>query len=80
MKCMSAMSWFPAPTSSPCLCKPKLADVLAVFRDAGHSRLPVHGDTLDDPRGMVHIRDFVGYFAAAAKPPDRPQSATGAIG
>jgi CBS domain containing-hemolysin-like protein len=33
-----------------------LADVLAVFRDAGHSRLPVHGDTLDDPRGMVHIR------------------------
>ena len=55
----------------------KLADVLAVFRDAGHSRLPVHGDTLDDPRGMVHIRDFVGYLAAAAKPPDRPQSATG---
>src|SRR5208337_659506 len=55
----------------------KLADVLAVFRDAGHSRLPVQGDTLDDPRGMVHIRDFVGYLAAAAKPPDRPQSATG---
>ena len=41
-----------------------LADVLAVFRDAGHSRLPVHGDTLDDPRGMVHIRDFVGYLTA----------------
>lgn len=55
----------------------KLADVLAVFRDAGHSRLPVQGDTLDDPRGMVHIRDFVGYLAAAAKPPDRPHSATG---
>jgi CBS domain containing-hemolysin-like protein len=46
-----------------------LADVLAVFRDAGHSRLPVHGDTLDDPRGMVHIRDFVGYLTVNAKPP-----------
>ncbi|WP_084144060.1 hemolysin family protein [Methylocapsa acidiphila] len=43
-----------------------LLDVLATFRSAGHSRLPVHGDTLDDPRGMVHIRDFVAYFAETA--------------
>jgi CBS domain containing-hemolysin-like protein len=40
-----------------------LRDVLGVFRTAGHSRLPVHAETLDDPRGMVHIRDFVDYFA-----------------
>jgi CBS domain containing-hemolysin-like protein len=46
----------------------KLADVLEVFRTAGHSRLPVHGETLDDPRGMVHIRDFVAYLAAPAAP------------
>ena len=44
-----------------------LADVLATFRTAGHSRLPVHGETLDDPRGMVHIRDFVDYIAAATE-------------
>jgi len=43
-----------------------LAEVLSVFRTAGHSRLPVHGDTLDDPLGMVHIRDFVAYLAARA--------------
>jgi CBS domain containing-hemolysin-like protein len=43
-----------------------LAEALSVFRTAGHSRLPVHGDTLDDPRGMVHIRDFVAYLAARA--------------
>ncbi|MCI0468282.1 MAG: hemolysin family protein [Beijerinckiaceae bacterium] len=43
-----------------------LAGVLDVFREAGHSRLPVHGETLDDPRGMVHIRDFVAYLAAAS--------------
>jgi CBS domain containing-hemolysin-like protein len=44
-----------------------LAEVLATFRTAGHSRLPVHGETLDDPRGMVHIRDFVDFVAASAE-------------
>jgi CBS domain containing-hemolysin-like protein len=42
-----------------------LTEVLDVFRTAGHSRLPVHGENLDDPRGMVHIRDFVDFVAAA---------------
>ncbi len=42
-----------------------LGDILTVFRTAGHSRLPVHGENLDDPRGMVHIRDFVDYIATA---------------
>ena len=44
-----------------------LGEVLAVFRTAGHSRLPVYGETLDDPRGMVHIRDFVDHIASAAE-------------
>lgn len=44
-----------------------LADVLTVFRTAGHSRLPVHAGSLDDPRGMVHIRDFVNHIAALAE-------------
>lgn len=44
-----------------------LAEVLRVFRSAGHSRVPVYVDTLDDPRGMVHIRDFVNYLAACAE-------------
>jgi CBS domain containing-hemolysin-like protein len=55
----------------------KLADVLEVFRTAGHSRLPVHGETLDDPRGMVHIRDFIAYLAAAVTPPHGTASAAG---
>ncbi len=41
-----------------------LRDVLDLFRNAGHSRLPVYEDTLDDPRGMIHIRDFVIFLAA----------------
>jgi CBS domain containing-hemolysin-like protein len=40
-----------------------LREALLVFRDAGHSRLPVYAETLDDPRGMVHIRDFVNHIA-----------------
>lgn len=44
-----------------------LAEVLGLFRTAGHSRLPVLGEGLDDPRGMVHIRDFVDHLARLAE-------------
>jgi CBS domain containing-hemolysin-like protein len=66
-----------------------LNEVLARFRTAGHSRLPVYGDTLDDPRGMVHIRDFVDYLAAgpqfglfdaSAKSPDAAPTADAGLG
>jgi CBS domain containing-hemolysin-like protein len=40
-----------------------LSEVLTLFRTAGHSRLPVHAENLDDPRGMVHIRDFLDFIA-----------------
>ena len=48
-----------------------LGDLLKLFRTAGHSRLPVYGETLDDPRGMVHIRDLVDFIAAKAEPSSR---------
>jgi CBS domain containing-hemolysin-like protein len=38
-------------------------DALHIFREAAHSRLPVYADTLDDPRGMLHIRDFINLLA-----------------
>ena len=41
-----------------------LSEVLDCFRTAGHSRLPVYDETLDDPRGMIHIRDFVIFLAS----------------
>jgi len=43
-----------------------LGDLLNLFRTAGHSRLPVYGETLDDPKGMVHIRDFLDFIAMRA--------------
>jgi len=57
-----------------------LADVLTVFRTAGHSRLPVHAGSLDDPRGMVHIRDFVNHIAALAETAPQPRRRRAATG
>jgi CBS domain containing-hemolysin-like protein len=44
-----------------------LGDLLTLFEESGRSRMPVYHETLDDPRGMVHIRDIVAYITRAAK-------------
>jgi CBS domain containing-hemolysin-like protein len=41
-----------------------LGEVLAHFRLAGHSRLPIYGESLDEPLGMVHIRDLLDFIAS----------------
>jgi CBS domain containing-hemolysin-like protein len=43
-----------------------LGELVKIFANAGHSRLVVYNDTLDDPAGMVHIRDLVAFMAARA--------------
>ncbi|MBD0414917.1 hemolysin family protein [Oryzicola mucosus] len=44
-----------------------LSDLLAMFQDSGHSRMPVYAGSLDDPRGMVHIRDVLVHITSAAR-------------
>jgi CBS domain containing-hemolysin-like protein len=44
----------------------KLGDLVRTFESAGHSRLVVYDDTLDDPVGMVHIRDLIAFMTARA--------------
>lgn len=44
-----------------------LHDLSQAFKEAGHSRLPVFKDTLDDPLGMVHIKDVMPYLMLDAK-------------
>lgn len=36
-----------------------LADLLKMFEKAGHSRIPLYRETLDDPLGMVHVKDLM---------------------
>ena len=43
-----------------------LAELLRVFKDAGVSRIPVYRETLDDPSGMVHIKDLVQFLMGDA--------------
>jgi hemolysin (HlyC) family protein len=56
--------------------KASVAELFAVFREAEHSRLPLYRETLDDPLGMVHIKDVVAVIetgpAGALRWPDGP--------
>jgi CBS domain containing-hemolysin-like protein len=52
-----------------------IGELVMVFAGAGHSRLVVYNDTLDDPTGMVHIRDLLAFMAGRAKiEPDAEQT------
>ena len=43
-----------------------LRELLRTFEDAGVSRIPLFHETLDDPRGMVHIKDLFGWLMTEA--------------
>lgn len=40
-----------------------LGEAARVFSDSQHSRLPIYGETLDDPHGFVHVRDVLALLA-----------------
>jgi CBS domain containing-hemolysin-like protein len=42
-------------------------ELMRVFRQAEHSRLPIYHETLDDPRGMIHIRDLMSWITSEAE-------------
>lgn len=44
-----------------------LGDLLLAFQESGHSRMPVYSESLDDPRGMVHIRDVLNHITRSAQ-------------
>ena len=43
-----------------------LGEAARVFSDSQHSRLPIYGETLDDPQGFVHVRDVMALLAPSA--------------
>lgn len=57
-------------------------ELLQRFIEAGHSRLPVYRETLDDPAGMVHVKDLMRWMSERAnlgKPGKRRRGAKAAV-
>ncbi|MGE3064829.1 MAG: hemolysin family protein [Hyphomicrobiaceae bacterium] len=52
-------------------------DLLRLFHDAGVSRIPLFHETLDDLRGMVHVKDVMGWLQAAVLGADMTATDTG---
>jgi CBS domain containing-hemolysin-like protein len=50
--------------------KTSFANLVALFADAGHSRLPVYRDSLDEVIGMIHVKDVFAILATGAPYPD----------
>jgi len=46
-----------------------LAELVNLFREAKHSRLPVYRENLDDPTGLVHVKDVMSLLE-----PDGPDA------
>jgi CBS domain containing-hemolysin-like protein len=53
----------------------QIGELVRVFEGAAHSRLVVYNETLDDPEGIVHIRDLLAFMTArAAKPKSKAKT------
>lgn len=47
-----------------------LGELMSLFESAAHSRLVVYNETLDDPEGIVHIRDLLAFMTTRARVAD----------
>ena len=57
-----------------------IGEALILFEETGRSRMPVYDETLDDPKGMIHIRDLLAYVAKQARNKRRAGSRSVAYG
>ena len=44
-------------------------ELVAMFAEHGHSRMPVYRDSLDEIVGMMHLKDVFPFLATAKSPP-----------
>jgi gliding motility-associated protein GldE len=45
-----------------------LDEMLSIVKEAGYSRLPVYEEQLDNIKGMLYVKDLIGYIDASATP------------
>ena len=57
-----------------------VGELMSLFEEAGVSRIPVYHETLDDPRGMVHVKDVLRYLGATAARKDEAAAGTAPSG
>jgi CBS domain containing-hemolysin-like protein len=48
-----------------------LGDMIALFRQAGHSRLPVYADNIDNITGFVHVKDAMRRITEIIVDPEK---------
>jgi CBS domain containing-hemolysin-like protein len=53
-----------------------LGELMSLFESAAHSRLVVYNENLDDPEGIVHIRDMLAFMTARARVPETAKGKT----
>ncbi len=44
-----------------------MRELLTLFTEAHHSRIPIYRETLDDVTGMIHVKDYLGWLASKGK-------------
>ena len=48
-----------------------LADMIALFRQAGHSRIPVYADNIDNMIGFIHVKDALRRITEVVTDPEK---------
>jgi CBS domain containing-hemolysin-like protein len=56
-----------------------IGELMMLLHETGRSRMPVYRETLDDPKGMVHIRDLLGYMIKESRNKRRTQAKPAAL-
>lgn len=56
-----------------------IGELMVIFEESGRSRMPVYNEGLDDPRGMIHIRDLLAYVTKQARNRRRSGKAQAAV-
>jgi CBS domain containing-hemolysin-like protein len=49
-----------------------LGDLIARFREAGHSRIPVYSENIDNITGFVHVKDALRRITERVTDPEKP--------